>query len=140
MTTAIDSNILVALWDADDTLHRSARQLLEEASETGQLVINGLVYAELLAAPGRSEEFLDRFCEETGIRIEWELKERVCREAGNAYQEYAERSRKQGTNGPRRILADFLIGAHALVNGYRLLTLDGRMYRAAFPKLRVETI
>ena len=140
MTTAIDSNILVALWDADDTLHRSARQLLEEASETGQLVINGLVYAELLAAPGRSEEFLDRFCEETGIRIEWELKERVCREAGNAYQKYAERRRKQGTNGSRRILADFLIGAHALVSGYRLLTLDGRMYRASFPKLRVETI
>jgi len=140
MTTAIDSNILVALWDADDTLHRSARQLLEEASETGQLVINGLVYAELLAAPGRSEEFLDRFCEETGIRIEWELKEQVCREAGNAYQKYAERRRKQGTNGPRRILADFLIGAHALVSGYRLLTLDGRMYRASFPKLRVETI
>ena len=140
MTTAIDSNILVALWDADDTLHRSARQLLEEASEAGQLVINGLAYAELLAAPGRSEEFLDRFCEETGIRIEWELKERVCREAGNAYQKYAERRRKQGTNGPRRILADFLIGAHALVSGYRLLTLDGRMYRASFPKLRVETI
>jgi len=140
MTTAIDSNILVALWDADDTLHRSARQLLEEASETGQLVINGLVYAELLAAPGRSEEFLDRFCEETGIRIEWELKEQVCREAGNAYQKYAEPRRKQGTNGPRRSLADFLIGAHALVNGYKLLTLDGRMYRASFPKLRVETI
>jgi len=140
MTTAVDSNILVALWDADDTLHRSARQLLEEASEAGQLVINGLVYAELLAVPGRSEEFLDRFCEETGIRIEWELKEQVCREAGNAYQKYAERRRKQGTNGPRRILADFLIGAHALVSGYRLLTLDGRMYRASFPKLRVETI
>jgi predicted nucleic acid-binding protein len=140
MTTAIDSNILVALWDADDTLHRSARRLLEEASDAGQLVINGLVYAELLAAPGRSEEFLDRFCEETGIRIEWELKERVCREAGNAYQKYAVRRRKQGTNGPRRILADFLIGAHALVSGYRLLTLDGRMYRASFPKLRVETI
>jgi len=140
MTTAIDSNILVALWDAGDKLHRSARQLLEQASEAGQLVINGLVYAELLAAPRRSEEFLDRFCEETGIRIEWELGERVCREAGNAYQKYAERRRKQGTNGPRRILADFLIGAHALVNGYRLLTLDGRMYRASFPKLKVETI
>jgi predicted nucleic acid-binding protein len=68
------------------------------------------------------------------------LKERIYREAGNAYQKYAERRRKQGTNGPRRILADFLIGAHALVSGYRLLTLDGRMYRASFPKLRVETI
>jgi len=97
MTTAIDSNILVALWDADDTLHRSARQLLEEASETGQLVISGLVYAELLAAPGRSEEFLDRFCEETGIRIEWELKERVCREGGECVSE-VRRAKKETRN------------------------------------------
>jgi len=140
MTTAIDTNILVALWDVEDALHRSARQLLEATSEAEALVISGLVYAELLAAPGRSEEFLDRFCEETQIRVEWELKERVWREAGVAYQKYGERRRKQGTNGPRPILADFLIGAHAMVSGYRLLTLDGRLYRAAFPKLRVETV
>ena len=61
MTTAIDTNILVALWDVEDALHRSARQLLEATSEAEALVISGLVYAELLAAPGRSEEFLDRF-------------------------------------------------------------------------------
>ena len=41
---------------------------------------------------------------------------------------------------PRRILADFLIGAHALRNGFPLLTLDDRIYRAAFPGLIVVTI
>jgi len=140
MSTAIDSNILIALWDADDTLHRTARELLEKTSAGGRLVISGLVYAELLAAPGRTEAFLDSFCEDTRIGVEWELKERVWREAGIAYQKYGERRKRQGVNGPRRILADFLIGAHAMVNGYKLLTLDGKIYRVSFPRLVVETL
>jgi predicted nucleic acid-binding protein len=42
--------------------------------------------------------------------------------------------------GARRILADFLIGAHAHTSSYRLLTLDERLYKEAFPTLTVETI
>jgi predicted nucleic acid-binding protein len=41
---------------------------------------------------------------------------------------------KQQERAPRRILADFLIGAHALVNGYKL-TLDAGTYRVSFAKL-----
>jgi hypothetical protein len=33
-----------------------------------------------------------------------------------------------------------LIGAHAQVNGFRLLTLDAGLYRAAFPRLSVIVI
>ena len=39
----------------------------------------------------------------------------------------------------RRILADFIIGAHALANGFRLLSLDQGLYRVAFPTLAIET-
>jgi len=140
MTTAIDTNILVTLWDVEDTLHRSARQALEAAFEQGSLVIAGAVYAELLAAPGRTEEFLDQFCEETGVTVDWELPEKVWRAAGLAFQGYAARRKKQKGTYPRRILADFLIGAHAAVNGYRLLTLDAGLYRASFPKLVTLTV
>lgn len=136
MTTAIDTNIIVALWDADDMLHRTARELLNTAQGRGPLVICGVVYAELLGAPGRTEAFIDRFCEEAGIAVEWELGEKSWRVAAAA-QSYAARRRKQRDTGPRRILADFLIGAHALVNGYKLLTLDGRMYEATFPRLGI---
>lgn len=135
MTTAIDTNVLVTLWDVEDTLHGPVRQALEVASEKGSLVIVGAVYAELLAAPGRTEEFLDQFCEETGIGVEWELSEKVWRTAGLAFQGYAARRKKQKGTEPKRILADFLIGAHAQVNGYKLLTLDAGLYRASFPKL-----
>ncbi len=140
MITSVDTNIIVALWDADDTLHRAARQLLDAAQSRGTLVICGVVYAELLGAPGRTEAFVDRFCEETGIAVEWELGERAWRAAGVAFQSYATRRRKQKVAGPRRILADFLIGAHALVSGYKLLTLDGQMYQASFPRLAITSL
>jgi predicted nucleic acid-binding protein len=68
------------------------------------------------------------------------LGEPVWRSAGRAFQSYAERLRKQRDSGTRRILADFLIGAHALTRGYRLLTLDERLYQAAFPKLTIELL
>jgi predicted nucleic acid-binding protein len=42
--------------------------------------------------------------------------------------------------GPRRILADFVIGAHALRRAYALLTLDDRLYRLAFPRLEIMSI
>jgi len=139
MTTAIDTNVIVALWDAEDTLHRVARAALDKAFNEGTLVISGPVYAELMAAPGRTEAFVEKFCEETGIEVEWELGERVWRVAGAAFHNYAARRRKQGGAGARRILADFAIGAHALVNGYKLLTLDAGVYPASFPRLAIAT-
>lgn len=140
MTTAIDTNVIVALWNKDDIQNLAAQKALEERQGRGGLVICGAVYAELLAAPGRTETFVDGFCEETGIAVEWELGERVWRAAGAAFQSYAARRRKQKEAEPRRILADFLIGAHALVNGYKLLTLDGRMYQASFPRLEITSL
>src|SRR6266481_3313350 len=101
MTTAIDTNVIVALWDANDTLHRLARAALDKAFNEGSLVISGAVYAELLAAPGRTESFVDRFCEETSISVEWELGERVWRVAAAAFQSYAARRRRQKQPGAR---------------------------------------
>lgn len=67
--------------------------------------------------------------------MDWNLNESVWRAAGRAFEQYVARRRNRRDAGPRRILADFLIGAHASHNGFRLLTLDDRLYRAAFPRL-----
>jgi hypothetical protein len=136
MSTAIDSNILIALWNEDDTLNTQARSALDTALARGRLVVAAPVFAELLASPSRSEAFLDSFCKETGITVDWNLNEATWRLAGRAFQQYVARRRKRDS-GPRRILADFLIGAHALHHGFRLLTLDDRLYRAAFPRLTI---
>jgi predicted nucleic acid-binding protein len=139
MTTAIDTNVVIALWDKDPTLSLAAQNALEAAFNRGTLVAAAPVFAELIAAPGRSETFVSSFFEETGIGVDWELPEQIWRLAGRAFQAYAERRRKQRDTGARRILADFVIGAHAFANGCRLLTLDDQLYRSSFPTLAVET-
>jgi predicted nucleic acid-binding protein len=140
MTTAVDTNVLVALWNEDDALNTMARAALDAAFERGGLVIAAPVFAELLALPSRKEAFLDSFFRQTGISVDWDLHEAIWRAAGRAFQAYVARRRKQRELASRRILADFLIGAHALQNGFGLLTLDDRLYRAAFPRLSIVTL
>lgn len=140
MVTAIDTNIIVALWQEDQAVSGAAEKALEAAFRRGSLVVAAPVFAELIAAPSRSEDFVVLFLAENGITIDWNLEEPIWRSAGRAFQAYAERRRNQADHGTRRLLADFLIGAHADVRGYRLLSLDERVYRAAFPGLKIEVI
>jgi predicted nucleic acid-binding protein len=139
MTTALDTNVIIALWDKNSSLSLAAQNALETAFNRGTLVAAAPVFAELIAAPGRTEPFVGSFFEETGVAVDWELGEQVWRSAGRAFQAYAERRRKQRDTGTHRILVDFLIGAHAVANGFRLLTLDDRRYRVSFPTLVIET-
>jgi predicted nucleic acid-binding protein len=140
MTTAVDTNVLVALWDTDDALNRHAQRALDEAQSRGALVISAPVFAELVAYPARNARFVDTFLNETGVAVEWNLDESVWRLSAEAFQKYASRRRKQREIGPRRILADFLIGAHAQRSGYRLLTMDQGIYQAAFPRLMLVSV
>jgi predicted nucleic acid-binding protein len=140
MTTAIDTNILVALWDKDATLSSLAESALDSALRRGELAVAAPVFAELLAFPGRDERFLDAFFRDTSITVDWNLHEGVWRVAGRAFQAYSVRRKARRDPGPRRILADFVIGAHAFYNGFQLLTLDARLYGAAFPQLSLVAI
>jgi hypothetical protein len=137
MTTSIDTNVIVALWDRDAGLNSAAQSALDAALAHGGLIVAAPVFAELMACPGRDQAFLDMFFQDAGIAVDWNLDEATWRAAGRAFQSYAARRRRHGEPGPRRILADFVIGAHAVQKGYRLLTLDDRVYRAAFPDLKI---
>jgi predicted nucleic acid-binding protein len=138
--TAIDTNVMVALWDRDPAINSSAEQALQSASERGALFISAPVFAELLAAPGRTSSFVGAFLADTGIRVDWLVDEAIWTSAGLAFQLHAARRRKHRNGAPRRILADFVIGAHAARRGYRLLTLDDRFFTASFPDLTVDRV
>lgn len=140
MITALDTNILVSLWNDDESLNLAAKAAMRAALEHGSLVIAAPVFSELLASPSKDEAFLDEFLAETDILVDWNLDETIWRIAGRAFLAYAARKRRQRESGPRRILADFLIGAHAFQNGFSLLTLDERFFRAAYPRLTLAKI
>ena len=103
----------------------------------GSLIISPFVLAELLAYPRATEAFVHRFLEATGVVVDYKLEERLWTEAGQRFAHYTARRRQATGEGPRRILADFLIGAHALVQAERLLTLDPKRYSQDFPELRL---
>ena len=58
MITAVDTNVLVALWDRDDALNSTAQAALDAAFARGKLVISAAVFAELLALPRRKKRLL----------------------------------------------------------------------------------
>jgi hypothetical protein len=66
VTTAIDTNVVIALWHKDPTLSLVSQNALEGAFNRGTLIA-APVFTELIAAPGRSEAFVGSFFEETGI-------------------------------------------------------------------------
>ena len=140
MTTAIDTNIFVVLWDREGDLNLPVRSALDAALGRGGLTVSAPVYAELLGFPSRNEKFLDDFFRQSGIVVDWSMDEIIWRTAGRAYQAYSARRRSHGDPGPRRVLADFLIGAHAFRHGIPLLSLDNRLYRAAFPRLTILNV
>jgi predicted nucleic acid-binding protein len=53
MTTVVDSNVIVALWDRDDTLNVAAQAALDAALNRGRLLVPAPVFSELMALPGR---------------------------------------------------------------------------------------
>lgn len=140
MTISIDSNVIAALWNNDDPLNVTALKIFRKLPTREKLVISGPVYSELMAGPLRDEASLDLFFADTGIEIDWAIDEAIWREAGKAYLGYTKRRKSRGGDSPRRILTDFVIGAHALVRGYSLLTIDFRHYAAAFPTLRTISV
>jgi predicted nucleic acid-binding protein len=137
--TALDTNVLSALWSHEPLASRMA-QLLGQAQAAGALVIAAPVYAELLAHPQAEEPFVKEFLKDTHIRVDFDLDESVWSRAGQGFCAYAKRRRSSGGGEPRRLLVDFLIGAHAELRAERLLTLDPTRYTQDFPALRLMEV
>lgn len=134
MRTAIDANIISSIWSWEHTAEKIVEQL-GTARQEGVLLISPFAFAELHAHPNMTADNVRSFINATGIAIDYKLEERIWTEAGLRFARYAARRRKAIGEGPRRLLADFLIGAHALVQADRLLTLDPTRYAQDFPEL-----
>ena len=137
MRTAIDTNIISALW-TDEPHADTVRLALLRARDEGSLVISPIVYAEISAHPSATPALVDRFLNETGVEVDFAVGERAWREVARRFSRYAKRRRVSRGGSPKRLLADFVVAAHALVHADRMLTLDsGAPYRRDFPELRL---
>lgn len=136
MKTALDSNILSSLWSAEKSAEH-IRQKLIDARARGSIVLCAPVYVELSAHPLVTPGVVDRLVKEADITIEFVLDESVWRKAAERFAAYAQRRRTSAGGLPKRLLADFLIAAHALLNADHLFTLDASRYQQDFPELRL---
>lgn len=136
MLSAVDTNVISALWSGEATA-AGMTELLFGARQMGGLTVCAPVYAELLAYPGATKTFVDAFLEDVQINVQFSLSKIVWERAGEAYSTYAERRREDRAGQPKRLLVDFVVGAHALLMADRLLTLDFKRYRTAYPDLRL---
>jgi len=138
--TAVDTNVLSAIWGCETNAGELARKL-SDLRHKGSLVICGAVFAEALACPNASEVFLRDFLDRTGVEADFDLGEDVWTESGRRFTVDVGRRRSSSAvkteDEVKRILADFIIGAHALRRADCLLTLDQRRYLRDFPELRL---
>jgi len=154
MITAVDTNILFDVLIPDAPHGDQSERALAEALRAGAVVISDPVYAEL-AVHFPEQDKLDRFLADTGLRLEASKADALHR-AGRAWSEYVRRRPalacpqcgatqdlhcdKCGASvQPRQhVVADFIIGAHALTQADRLLTRDRGYYATYFPELKLE--
>ncbi len=130
MITAIDTNILLDILVPNEDFYEASAGALQDSAAEGSLVISDIVYAELCIHFETRQE-CDAFLESNDIRMQ-SLTREAHFLASRAWRTY----RQQG--GRRtRILADFLIGAHARTQATRLLTRDRGFYHNLFPSLEV---
>ena len=95
------------------------------------------MYAELLAGPGATVPVLQSLLMGSGVSLDLNLTVDIWERAGQVYGNYARRRQASGGGLPRRLLADFVVGAHAETTCTALVTLDPQHYRLGFPGLNV---
>jgi predicted nucleic acid-binding protein len=130
VATLVDTNILIDVAVRDPVWLKWSRMQLEEARKRGSVIINQIIYAEFSLRYDTIAEVDSVLPGEEFRResIPWPS----AFAASKAFALY----RRQG--GVReQVLPDFLIGAHAAIRGYPVLTRDPAGFRQYFPTVEL---
>jgi predicted nucleic acid-binding protein len=132
---SLDTNVILSALNPKDANHGRAIAALNRYSSQAFCVCP-VVRAELHASA--SWLAIDAWLKLQGVAIIWEMPESLWDSAGEAFGQYA-RLRKV-TAMPRRLVADFLIAAHALDHQLDMLTFDDTVFASVFPDVTLMSV
>ena len=130
MITAVDTGVLLDVFSGDAMFGRRSEAALVEALSEGGLVACDVVWAEV-SARFPSSDAASAAMQRLGVSFA-PLDAPSALAAGACWRRYRERGGSRD-----RVIADFLIGAHASLSAGRLLTRDRGFYRSYFADLRI---
>ncbi len=129
MITALDTSVILDVISNDAAFAERSLAALRAAASEGSLVVCEWVVAEI--RPALSEVDVEQLMADWSLVFRPSSKESALL-AGAMWKEYHGRSPAK-----RRVLPDFLIGAHAALHCDRLLARDRGYYRDYFKKLNL---
>ena len=125
MITAVDTNVLIDVFGADPRFGRLSADALRRCLNDGAVVACMAVWSETRVAFANDETFAQAM-RTLGVGFSAPT-EPAATLAGGICKKY------RAAGGKReRVIADFLIGAHALTQCERLLTRDRGYYKKHF--------
>ncbi|MCF6367726.1 type II toxin-antitoxin system VapC family toxin [Rhizobium halophilum] len=132
MAVLVDTNILVDIAVRDPVWLAWSRGALAKLAARVPLIINPIIYAEF-SVRYRDMNEVEALLPAEEFRREG-LPWAAAFAAGAAFSIY-----RQAGGARERVLPDFLIGAHALIRGYSIITRDPKGYRRYFPDVPLIT-
>jgi predicted nucleic acid-binding protein len=155
MVTAVDTNIILDVLIPGEPFGEPSKELLDRHLSQGKLIVCEVVVAELAAWFASGSE-LTSFLADTRISLVHSREESL-HVAGSRWARYAKTNAKgrfacgqcghvfvpacpecgAALTKRRHVLADFLIGAHAVVQADCILSRDLGVYRTYFRDLKV---
>ncbi len=127
---AVDSSVLLDLLTDDPHFSSASASTLAQALAVGEVVVCDAVVAEVQAMLDTQETAMHALAE-FGIRFS-PTSEQAAVRAGHMQRRFRDRGGHR-----ERVVADFLIGAHAMMQCDALITRDAGFYRDYFKGLKV---
>ena len=127
---ALDSSVLIDILIGDEAFAEASEACVADALVTEEVVVCEAVVAEVQAMLDTSVSLMD-LLSPLGIRY-LPLSEAAAMRAGHMNKRYRTRGGRRD-----RVVADFLVGAHAMLQCSALITRDDGFFRDYFKGLKL---